>query len=338
MIRSVKGCPRKIRSAACTVTKITVGVRSCASRSRGEGMAPELNGFVQDLPIRESGEPRIFSAPLVSSGPSSAMPIATKDAARRATIVAATLTLLAACPEPARAQHPVPIASGIWQSGNPSYALSAAARHRLFASLARITGIEGFAFATDGRLEMGTVTPGHRGSSLARRILQDSLASGNIFVLEDHSNSAAVNFGQIEGMQYINDATSRHDRVWWIRLDFADFLRIDAPPRVRATFDEGFTFLHELLHALGHHDTTNAGELGECETILNQAREEVGLPLRAEYFATLVRSPAFGVAAVRLRFLDRPIGQTDRHEQDLFFALSMLAPSTSTASVHRRPE
>ena len=267
-----------------------------------------------------------------------AMPMATSDTARRTTVVAATLTLLAACPEPARAQHRVPPASGIWQSADPSHALSAPARQRLFASLRRITGIEGFAFAADGRLEMGTFTPGHQGSSLARRILQDALASGNIFVLEDHSNSAAVNFGQIEGMEYINDATNQHDRVWWIRLDFADFLRIDAPPRVRATFDEGFTLLHELLHALGHHDTTNAGELGECETILNQAREEVGLPLRAEYFATLVRSPAFGVAAVRLRFLDRPSGQRNQHEQDLFFALSTLALSTSTASVHRRPE
>jgi hypothetical protein len=105
------------------------------------------------------------------------------------TIVAASLTLLVACPEPARAQQTMPSAPGIWQSGDPSYALSAAARHQLFASLSRITGIEPLAFAADGRLEMDAFTPGHQGSALARRILQDALASGNIIVLEDHSNS-----------------------------------------------------------------------------------------------------------------------------------------------------
>jgi hypothetical protein len=257
---------------------------------------------------------------------------------RWTTTIAATLTLLAACAEPARAHHPVPPASGIWQSGSPPYALSAAARRQLLASLKRITGMERMAFAPDGRLDVGDFIPGHEGSSIARRIVEDALASGDIFVLEDHSDSATVNFGQIETTDYANDATNQHDRVWWIRLDFADFRRIVAPPRVRATFDEGFTLLHELLHALGHHDGGHAGELGECERILNQAREEIGLPLRIEYFATLVRRPAFGVAAVRLRFLDAARGQTDQHEQELLFALSLLAPSTSTASVHRRSE
>jgi hypothetical protein len=264
--------------------------------------------------------------------------MAMRDPGRRTKIVVAALMLLNACPEPARAQEPLPPASGIWQSGNPSHVLSPKARLQLFASLSRITGIEKFAFAADGRLEMGALAAGRRGSPVARQIIREVLASGHIYVLEDHSNSAAVNFGQIEGVQYINDATNKHDRVWRIRLDFADFLRIDAPPRVRASFDEGFVLLHELLHALGHHDTTTAGELGECETILNQARDELGLPFRGEYFATIVGSPVFGVAAVRLRCFDGPSWQRERREQDLFFALSMLAPATSTASVHRRPE
>jgi hypothetical protein len=257
---------------------------------------------------------------------------------RWTTIVAATLLLLAGCAEPARAERTVPPGSGIWQSGDASHALGATARHHLFASLSRITGIERFAFAADGRLEIGAFTPGHQGSARARRILRDALASGSIFVLEDHSNSALVNFGQIEGMEYINDAKNRHDHVWWIRLDFADFQKLDAPRRVRATFDEGFTLLHELLHALGHHDAMNPGELGECETILNQAREEVGLPLRSEYFATLVRSPKAGAAVVRLRFVDGSSQQKDQREQYLFAVLSMLTPSPSAVSVRRRQE
>jgi hypothetical protein len=256
---------------------------------------------------------------------------------RWTTAVAATL-MLAACAGPARAQLMVPPASGIWQSGDPSHALGAAARQELFASLSRITGIERFEFASDGRLEIGAFTPGHQGSALARRILRDALTSGSIFVLEDHSNSAQVNFGQIESMEYINDARKRHDHVWWIRLDFADFQKLAAPRRLRATFDVGFTLLHELLHALGHHDATNSGELGECETILNQAREEVGLPLRSEYFATFVRSPALGVALVRLRFVDGSSHQKDQREQYLFAVLSMLTPSPSAVSARRRQE
>ena len=53
-----------------------------------------------------------------------------------------------------------------------------------------------------------------------------------------------------------------------------------------AAFDEGFTLLHELLHAIGYEDATSASEVGAVETRLNQAREEIGLPLRAEYFVT----------------------------------------------------
>jgi hypothetical protein len=252
-------------------------------------------------------------------------------------IVAATLTLLAAS-APTRAQYTVPPASGIWQSGDPSYALSGPAQRRLLASLSRITGIDRFAFAADGRLEIGPFTSGHQGSALARRILQDALASGSIFVLEDHSNSALVNFGQIEEMEYINEARNRHEHVWLIRLDFADFVKLDAPRRVRATFDEGFTLLHELLHALGRHDPVNPGELGECETILNQVREEVGLPLRSAYFATLVRRLAYGVAVVRLRFVDVSSRQKDQHLQDLFTELSTLAPSASVVSRRKRQE
>ena len=148
---------------------------------------------------------------------------------RRLTILAATLALLFWRAEPARAQHPVPPASGVWESGSASYALGAPARRQLLASLKRITGIEQIAFTADGRLEIGDVTGSHKGSSTAAGILRAALASDDVFVLEDYSNSDAVNFGQVDGMDYFNDTTNRHARVWWIRMDREVFRRIDAP-------------------------------------------------------------------------------------------------------------
>jgi len=236
----------------------------------------------------------------------------------------AMVTVLTARAVPARAQHLVPSSAGIWQSRTAFYALSAAAEKRLLSSLTRITGIERLAFAADGRLELGADPGGQKGSVTARRILRDALAMGDVLVLEDYSNS--------------NDATNQHASVWWIRLDFADFQRIDASPRVRASFDEGFTLLHELLHALGHHDATNVGELGACETTLNQVREELGLPLRAEYFATPIRALTADVVAIRLRFLDGRNGDKPPRAQDLQFAFSTLASSASTAALHRTPD
>lgn len=50
---------------------------------------------------------------------------------------------------------------------------------------------------------------GQHGSLIAQRILREVLASGDIVVLEDHSDSPTVNFGQIEQTLYINDATHR---------------------------------------------------------------------------------------------------------------------------------
>ena len=250
----------------------------------------------------------------------------------------AMLMLLMVCAEPSQAQHLVPPAAGIWQSQSSSYALSGAAQKRLLASLTRITGIERLTFDTEGRLELGTDSAWQKGSATARQILRDVLARRDVVVLEDHSDSGMVNFGQIEGMDYRDDATNQQAVVWWIRLDFADFQRIAAPPRVRMSFDEGFTLLHELLHALGHHDAPNPGEAGECETILNQVRAELGLPIRAEYFATPVRSITRSLVAIRLRFLDGRHGEQPRRAQDLQFALSILAPSVSRSAVQRQPD
>jgi hypothetical protein len=247
-------------------------------------------------------------------------------------IVFTALVLIVFRPLPVLAQDAVPPAAGVWRAGDIPHLLQGAPRDRLVASLRRITGIVRLGFDTNGRLEMDGAT--RRGSATARRILNQVSASGDIFVLQDHSGSDLVNFGQIEGMDYLDYTTGRRAQVWWIRLDFTDFQKIAAPARVRATFDEGFTLFHEMLHGLGHRDAATEGALGECETILNQVRDELGLPLRAEYFATRIGEVVKGVAAVRLGFLDRPAGFGNQMRY-LRFALAVGPRALAHATTSR---
>jgi hypothetical protein len=140
------------------------------------------------------------------------------------------------------------------------------------------------------------------GSATARRILSCSLSSGFVFIIEDHSGSPSVNFGQLnEGLRYEDAITGLRLAVWRVRLDFDDFRQMQASREVRDSFDVGFTTLHELLHGLGCKDATSVDELGECEVTLNRARAELGLPLRDQYFGDELRM-ARQFVSVRLRF------------------------------------
>src|SRR5215475_15344543 len=74
-----------------------------------------------------------------------------------------------------------------------------------------------------------------------------------------------------------------------------------ASREVQASFDVGFTTLHELLHGLGFKDATKTDELGACEERLNQSRAELDLPMRDQYFGDTLRLARHFVS-VRLRF------------------------------------
>ena len=214
----------------------------------------------------------------------------------------------------------VPRASGIWCNREPDWALSAEHERVLTQSLRRITGLCDLSFAADGSLSLGDVSEG--GAATARQILQQVLCSGMAFIIQDHSNSAAINFGQLdEGLIY-EDETRRRLMIWQVRLDFADFSEMQAPPEVRASFDEGFTLLHELLHGLGLKDTLRAEEVGECEQTLNRARAELGLPLRDQYFGEPTHL-APGITSVRLRFSSQrsPFKRPERRRHYLYFLL-----------------
>jgi hypothetical protein len=174
---------------------------------------------------------------------------------------------------------------------------------RLVESLRRITALDGLHFGPAGYLALADGSVPSGGACTAREILVRSMQSGMAFIVEDVSGSESVNFGQI-GSCWISLDTGQRSKgysVWLIRLDFDDFARMEATQDVRESFDPGFTLLHELLHGLGYEDKPVATGVGGCESVLNRARAELGLPLRDQYFGELVFATEV-VASVRLRF------------------------------------
>jgi len=221
------------------------------------------------------------------------------------------------------AQSAFPKTPGVWLSGEAGYKTSGARVEELTRSLRRITGFSELHFAKDGSLVIGAEQS--EGSATARRILSCSLKSGSVFIIEDHSGSPSVNFGQLnEGLRYEDAITGLRLTVWRVRLDFDDFHEMQASREVRDSFDAGFTTLHELLHGLGYKDAASVDELGECEETLNQARAELGLPLRDQYFGEALRM-ARRYVSVRLRFRSNApqvsAGSDRARTQYLFFMI-----------------
>lgn len=212
---------------------------------------------------------------------------------------------------------------GIWCDRSSINSVPEQHEKRLTESLRRITGLTDIGFSQDGSLSLGDTSMTDGGSAAARELLLRVLRSGIVFIIEDHSGSETVNFGQLDKGE-IHTHASRPGRVvvQRARLDFADFCEMQASREVRATFDEGFTLLHELLHGLGYTDPPDRKDIGECEEIVNRARTELGLLIRDRYFGDPVRLTT-GVTTVRLRFRS-PATDTDeagRERHYLFFLM-----------------
>lgn len=154
--------------------------------------------------------------------------------------------------------------------------------------LQRITGFTQLAFTPEGFLVVAT-DQYTQGSATAREVIRQALATQAMLEIQDHSRSESINFGQFETV-----ILTRHDQPslpqtrWDIRLDFDDFIQMSAPPEVRESFNEGFVFLHEVLHGLGKADAKQVGQIGECEEVVNQMRQELGLVLRTQYHSERV--------------------------------------------------
>ncbi len=247
-------------------------------------------------------------------------------------VILLCLLLLQVTAKSARTNTVLP---GAWCSQNTTYALSTAQQKMLQTRLRRITGWTQLSFAENGKLEIGDFMAIQGGAHNARKVLLQALRSGKQFVLENHSSSAFVNFGQLdEGTNYTDDRTGMALEIYRVRLDFADFDKLQATPAVRASFDEGFTFLHELLHGLGLKDTHIPNEIGECETVVNRMRAELGLPLRDQYLADLLRLTPLA-KIIRLRFKAQTSGLSGRRRWEthhLFFAPDFVASPMAAAS------
>lgn len=204
------------------------------------------------------------------------------------------------------AQAAVTTRSGILFAPKPGHSLSVEKERQLEQALRRLTGLEDLSFSDDGWLSLGGASKTQGGSSTAREILARALSSNLVYIVEDHSSSSDVHFGQLdEGLKYSDDRTNEAPiTVWRLRLDFEDFRQMQAAPEVRASFDEGITLLHELLHGFGLKDTRRADEIGQCEEMVNRVRSELELPLRDSYLGEEQRVTAF-LYTIRLRFKSR---------------------------------
>jgi hypothetical protein len=215
-------------------------------------------------------------------------------------------------------------------------AISPASRRDLVGSLRRLTGLAGLDFDDQGVLSLGDRAAPHGGSPTARLVLDAALESGMAFVVEDHSGSGQVAFGQLDAGTNVADVGRGEDRLLWrVRIDFKDLAHFAAPAPVRAAFDPGFALLHEILHGLGFPDTKEAEEIGAVEEILNRARGELGLPLRDRYLAE-GRLVAEALLSVRIRFRTpaAPDGPPrDRYEYLTFLMDARQAPWAERAGL-----
>ena len=176
--------------------------------------------------------------------------------------------------------------AGMWRRAAGAHACEVACQQQLLSSLQRLTGWQGLHFNEAGKLVVDDLRQYAQGSAEARQLFQRVWQTPDVYWIEDHSRSASVNFGQLnEGLVYDDVINARQCIVWQVRLDFADFAKLQASRAVRSTFDAGFTFMHELLHGLGHQDAHSFEEVGECEEVVNRIRRELALPTRAHYFA-----------------------------------------------------
>lgn len=224
------------------------------------------------------------------------------------------------------------IRSGVWCERTSVYAMTKEHESRLALSLRRITGYGALAFASGGSLSLGESSAVVGGSAEARRILTTAVSSGLVFIVEDYSGSGSVSFGQAAQAAIYARSDGGTSEVWRLRLDFDDFQRMEASAEVRAAFDEGFTFLHELLHGLGYKDASHERELGACEEVVNRVRSELGLPLRDQYFGDAWRITE-KLTSVRLRFHSQARkGNSVRRESHYLFFL-LTEPAEYTANI-----
>lgn len=179
-----------------------------------------------------------------------------------------------------------------------------AQREKLTAQLSAITGLTQLAFDQIGGLQPGEIEA-RAGSSTARSLLRKAAFGENVIVIEDASGRDDVVFCRIIPARWTHDSAGKPP-AYVLLIDFSDFDRLLGDRLSLESFNVGWAVVHELVHVV--YDSADAeeyGDVGDCETLVNLMRREVGLPTRGEYFFTFVpgqENSTFQTRLVRLSF------------------------------------
>jgi len=214
-------------------------------------------------------------------------------------------------------------------------------REQLADQLRSISGFKNLRFDRDGALQLGPM--GDFGSSSARELLLQAVNGDRVIIIEDASSRSDIAFCRVVPGRWLSNNGSKL-QAFVVQIDFADFQQVSGDDEARAAFNVGWGFLHELDHVVSDHEDAEApGLVGECESHINKMRQELGLPVRTEYFVSqsaLRLDPNFNSKFVRLAFeqRDRQTARTRRHwlVWDAT-AVGGLVVNRQTASVHSVP-
>lgn len=210
--------------------------------------------------------------------------------------------------------------------------LGAARRDELAHRLREITGWLNLGFDAEGVLRTGHISSG--GSGAARELLTAAIAGPQVIVIEDASNRVDVVFCRVVEGRWTRDAAAKPN-VQIVLIDFADFTHLRGDKAALQAFNAGWGMLHEIAHVVhDSDDTERAGEVGECEELINLMRRECGMAERAEYFYTLLpglEANDFKTRVVRLAFEERKPDTKRKRRYWLIWDTRMVGGDVETA-------
>ena len=181
--------------------------------------------------------------------------------------------------------------------------LSPARRQELAAQLREITGWRELSFDQNGVMRPGSVQVG--GSVTAREMLRAASSGPRLVILEDASERADIVFCRVVEGRWVKQPEAKPP-VSIVLIDFKDFSHVVGDRDAMATFNIGWGVLHEISHVIHDSlDADRAGEVGQCEQLINRMRRECNLAERAEYFFTFypgMERSEFKTRYVRLAF------------------------------------
>jgi hypothetical protein len=146
--------------------------------------------------------------------------------------------------------------------------------------------------------------------------LKTTAAGSRVIRLEDGTGRKDIAFCRVDVSSLVSEKLST---VYVVLIDFDDFKQLGGDREARAAFDVGFALLHEISHVV--HDSTDPTDsdvVGDCETHINRMRQELGLPIRTDYyfsFLPLKTDLRLISKFVRLgfHFSDQATGRTKRY-------------------------